>query len=55
VTCENDDPEMYRTIPYGHAITEIEITCTSRLDGMTCRVGAHGHGFTVSRERYQGD
>jgi hypothetical protein len=53
VTCGQDGTESYRTIPYGHAITEIAIRCTSRRNGMTCRVGEHGHGFVVSRERFR--
>ncbi|MDO8211786.1 DUF6636 domain-containing protein [Conexibacter sp. CPCC 206217] len=36
-------------LPYGRSRSVGSFTCSSRRSGMTCRNGANGHGFTVSR------
>lgn len=47
---EQLDPDA-PVLPYGHALQEIAITCTSSQAGMVCENGRHG--FEVARGRYR--
>lgn len=40
-------------LDYGRALRVGDVTCTSRTAGVECRVGASGHGFTLSKSGYQ--
>jgi hypothetical protein len=40
-------------LAYGRSRSVGRFTCTSRTSGMTCRNGANGHGFTISRSSYR--
>jgi hypothetical protein len=40
-------------LAYGKSITKGDLTCGSAEAGITCRDGATGHGFTISREVYK--
>jgi hypothetical protein len=55
VVCAGDtalDPSA-PVLPYGQSSTVGSIQCVSRESGITCTKQATGHGFTVSRERYE--
>lgn len=42
-----------RTLAYGRSLSRGRFTCTSRQNGMTCRNGSNGRGFTLSAQRYR--
>ncbi|GAA1875927.1 hypothetical protein GCM10009836_66510 [Pseudonocardia ailaonensis] len=40
-------------LDYGRSLRVGDVTCASRQTGVECRVGASGHGFSLSRTTYQ--
>ncbi|MFC5995584.1 protein kinase [Pseudonocardia hispaniensis] len=40
-------------LDYGRSLRVGDVTCTSRSTGVECRVGASGHGFSMSKSGYQ--
>jgi hypothetical protein len=55
VVCAGDtalDPSA-PVLQYGKSSTVGSIECVSRESGVTCRKDATGHGFSLSRERYE--
>jgi hypothetical protein len=42
---------VYTTLAYGNSWTRGPFTCTSRIDGVTCR-NQSGHGVFISRQSY---
>ncbi|GEL19837.1 serine/threonine-protein kinase [Pseudonocardia asaccharolytica] len=40
-------------LDYGRSLRVGDVTCTSRTAGVECRVGASGHGFSMSKSGYQ--
>ncbi|GJF07072.1 serine/threonine-protein kinase [Pseudonocardia sp. D17] len=53
-TCHGDT--VFGTGPvldYGRSLRVGDVTCTSRTTGVECRVGASGHGFSMSKSGYQ--
>ena len=40
-------------LDYGRSLRVGDVTCTSRQTGVECRMGASGHGFSMSRTAYQ--
>lgn len=46
--CLGNGPEDATTLGYGHAIVVGRFRCTSRVDGIRCRVHATGRGYLIS-------
>ena len=42
-------PESAFTLRYGHSVRVGPFQCSSRRDGVRCRVVRNGHGFLISR------
>jgi eukaryotic-like serine/threonine-protein kinase len=45
-------PPSYRTLAYGSSRNAGDVTCTSRITGLTCTIG--GHGLFISRASWRG-
>ncbi|MFN8111457.1 MAG: DUF6636 domain-containing protein [Thermoleophilia bacterium] len=47
-TCLGNGPEGTPVLAYGHAVTVGRFRCTSRADGIRCRVKATGRGYLIN-------
>jgi hypothetical protein len=52
VTCASDAVDGGSALKYGKTVTRGDFTCRSSKDGITCRNGASGHAFRLSRATY---